>query len=252
MDAAERTGVHLAATPEQAVAHADWVISAVTASSSADAAASVAGKLPQACVYFDINSVSGGCKQASARLIEGTGAVYIDMAVMAPVHPLGHRTPVLVAGPLTGKLRDELTALDFKFRCVGDEAGRATTIKMVRSLFVKGQEAITVQCLMAAKAAGCLDEVRGSLEASFPELGWPDFASYRFERVARHGIRRAEEMRESAKTMDELGYGAGGQMARAVADIQQQVAQLEVDQSVLDQSLEDILAALPVPSKTPG
>lgn len=89
---------------------------------------------------------------------------------------------------------------------------------MVRSLFVKGLEAITVETLLAAKASGCFDEIVSSLSASYPGLGWPDFAAYQFERTTRHGKRRAAEMMESAATLD--AFGLRGHLAREIARVQ--------------------------------
>ena len=205
---------------------ADWVFSAVTAADSLDAGRSVAGKLAAGQVFIDINSVSAGRKRETAATVCAGGAAYVDMAVMAPVHPRGHRTPVLLAGPACRDLSARFSGLGFEFSIVGDEISAATSIKMLRSLFVKGMEAITVQTLLAAKAAGRFDEVYASLSASFPQLGWPDHPKYQLERVARHGVRRAAEMRESAATLDELGFAAGRDLAAATADFQAQVGRL--------------------------
>jgi hypothetical protein len=89
---------------------------------------------------------------------------------------------------------------------------------MVRSLFVKGLEAITVETLLAARASGCFDEIYASLSASFPGLDWGRFAAYQFERTTRHGRRRAAEMRESGATLDALGLN--GALAREIAAVQ--------------------------------
>lgn len=222
--AASARNVALAEGPVAAVDGTDIVISAVTAADSLDAARSVLGGLGAGQVFFDINSVSGDRKRETASLVQETGAAYIDMAVMAPVHPRGHRTPVLVAGDLTDGMREFLTRFDFDYQEVEGGVGTATSIKMVRSLFVKGLEAVTVQSLMAAEAAGCYDRVYGSLAASFAKLGWPEFPNYQFERVTRHGRRRAAEMRESAVEMRNLGFPAGGDLADAIAAVQDMVA----------------------------
>ena len=99
---------------------------------------------------------------------------------------------------------------------------------MVRSLFVKGLEAITVQALLAAHQAGCFDRVYASLSASYEKLGWPKFPLYQLERVTRHGVRRAAEMRESAATMKELGFDAGFALADAIAALQDEIGHLGV------------------------
>lgn len=224
--AADEFGIKVAASPAEAVQDAEWVISAVTAADSLDAARSVADTIGAGQTFIDINSVSAGRKREAAQLVSAGGAAYLDMAVMAPVHPRGHRTPVLIAGPSCEKSAVRLGALGFDFEVAGPEIGDATSIKMVRSLFVKGLEAITVQALLAAEAAGCLDAVYASLSKSFPQLGWPEFPLYQLERVTRHGIRRAAEMRESAQTMAELELPAGRDLAAAIAGLQQGIGEL--------------------------
>lgn len=219
-------------------AKCDWIFSAVTADQSLLAAKDVAPQMRKDQIFVDLNSVSPARKQQTAELIEATGARYIDMAVMAPVHPRGHKTPVLIAGKTAQDFASTLTALEFDARVIGPDAGQATAIKMVRSLFVKGLEAITVECLLAAEASGCGDEISASLAKSFAGLGWPEFGEYEFERTLRHGVRRAAEMREVAATYNELGLHAP--LAEAIADIQEKMGQIS---STPDNSMAEILAA---------
>lgn len=215
-------GVEIACSPAEAVFQADWVFSAVSADQSLEAAESVAPHLTGNQVLFDINSVSPGRKRDSSELL--SSGIYVDMAVMAPVHPKGHRTPVLLAGSLEDGLLRRLQELDFAFDVAGSEVGAATAVKMVRSLFVKGLEAITVETLLAASASGCLDTIQKSLAGSYPGLGFPDFAAYQFERVLKHGRRRAAEMRESAATLDDLGLH--GRLAETIAEVQEAMGSL--------------------------
>lgn len=197
---------------------ADWIFSAVTADQSLEAVKSVSGHLTADQVLVDINSVSPERKRESAAIVEASGAQYLDMAVMAPVHPRGHRTPVLVAGPAAEQLATLLSQLGFDHGHAGPEAGAATAIKMVRSLFVKGLEAITVETLLAAETSGCFETILASLSGSFPGLGWPEFPAYQFQRTLQHGARRAAEMRESAATLRALGLHSP--LAEAIADVQ--------------------------------
>ena len=201
------------------LAEADWVFSAVTADQSLLAVERLLPHLRQGQVLIDINSVSPDRKRDTAAAVEAAGGVYLDMAVMAPVHPKKHATPVLLAGKPAESLLPQLLDLGFSASVVGPEPGAATAIKMVRSLFVKGLEAITVEALLAARASGCFDEIYASLSASFPGLDWTHFAGYQFERTTRHGHRRAAEMRESGETLDALGLH--GALAREIAAVQE-------------------------------
>jgi 3-hydroxyisobutyrate dehydrogenase-like beta-hydroxyacid dehydrogenase len=233
--------VAVALPPETGLPQADWIFSAVTADQSLDAAKAAACYLRPGQVFFDINSVSPGRKRQSAEIVGAAGARYVDMAVMAPVYPKGHRTATLVAGKLDEPLRNRLADLQFTFEVVAEEPGAATAIKMVRSLFVKGLEAVTVEALLAASASGCLDQVLKSLSGSFPGLGWPEFARYQFERTLKHGKRRAAEMRESAATVEALRLH--GALAEAIAEVEEKMGSLP-PQSIQGDDLAAELAEL--------
>ncbi len=77
------SGVRCASSAADAVHGADIVISAVTAASSVEAAHSVKAHLNGRPFVLDINSVSPGRKQETAKLL-GDAARYVDVAVLAP------------------------------------------------------------------------------------------------------------------------------------------------------------------------
>lgn len=208
--AGERLGVRLAASAADAVANSDIVIAAVTAASSVAAAQSAAphlqdsSALKDAPYYLDINSVSPGRKIEVEALLGGK-ARYLDVAVIAPIHPALHKTPMLVAGPHAEAAAPLLRELNMVVSVTGAATGAAAAIKMIRSVMVKGIEAVTLECTLAAQRAGVLEPVLASLKNNYPGLDWGQVADYNIERMASHGERRAAEMEESALTLKELG-----------------------------------------------
>jgi len=62
-----------------------------------------------------------------------------------------------------------------------------------------------------------------TLYETFPGIDWNQQGAYFFSRVAQHGKRRAEEMRESANTVREAGFEPF--MAAAIAKKHDWVAQ---------------------------
>jgi len=202
--AGEKLGVRLAHSAAEAVAETDMVISAVTAASSLEAARSVEPYLNGNPFYLDINSVSPGRKQETAKLLDGK-ARYVDVAVIAAIHPARHRTPMLLAGPHAEAISPLLQELDMRISVVAPQTGAAAAIKMIRSVMIKGIEALTVECFLAAARAGVLDEVTVSLKNNYPGVDWAKMSEYNLERMASHGERRAAEMEESAATLRELG-----------------------------------------------
>jgi 3-hydroxyisobutyrate dehydrogenase-like beta-hydroxyacid dehydrogenase len=198
------SGVTCAKSAAEAVRDADIVISAVTAASSVEAAVSVKAHLAEKPFFLDINSVSPGRKQETAKFL-ATAARYIDVAVLAPIHPARHQTPMLLAGPDAGAVAPTLTALGMHATIGGAEVGAAAAIKMVRSVMIKGIEALTAECFLAAERAGIVEEVKDSMRNNYPTLDWDKVIAYNLERMASHGERRAAEMEEAAETLRELG-----------------------------------------------
>jgi 3-hydroxyisobutyrate dehydrogenase-like beta-hydroxyacid dehydrogenase len=196
----------------------------VTADQALAAAATCAAHLPPGTLWLDGNSCAPDTKRKAAALIEAAGGAYVDLAIMAPVHPRLHRTPGLIAGPHVERALALAAVLGMEWRAAGDEVGRASSIKMLRSVMIKGLEALTAECLLAARRAGVEGDVIASLQASDPGWNWRDRGAYNLERMMVHGARRAAEMQEVARTLRDLDLPDG--MAQATADWQSRLASL--------------------------
>lgn len=201
-----RQGVTACESAREALARARLVLSLVTADQALAAAEACAPHLAPGALWCDMNSVAPETKRQAARAIEAAGGRYVDVAVLASVNPGRLAVPLLLAGPAADEAVEGLRAAGFTaVRVVGDQVGKASAVKMIRSVMVKGIEALTDEMIAAARAAGVEQEVLGSLDASEKALPWADKAAYNLERMAVHGTRRAAEMEESAKTLVSLG-----------------------------------------------
>ncbi|MBC7739678.1 MAG: DUF1932 domain-containing protein [Candidatus Saccharibacteria bacterium] len=232
-------------TPEAALAGAEVALCLVTADQALAAAQACAPHLTPGLIWLDGNSCAPGTKRKAALVIEAAGGRYVDMAIMAPVHPHLNRTPALLSGPHAGAALAALAGLDMRLRLVGETVGDASTIKMLRSVMIKGFEALTAECLLAARRAGVEDAVVASLGASDPGWNIRQRAAYNLERMLVHGARRASEMREVALTLRDLGLP--DRMAAASALWQDDLAGLGVDPGPddLTERLDAVLDRLP-------
>lgn len=220
-----RLGVAGAATSRAAVDGATLILSLVTADQALAAARETSHGIAPNALYCDMNSVAPETKRAAAAAIEAAGGRYADAAVMAPVCPLRRAVPLLVSGPGAADAVRALADLGFaNARTVGTRVGEASAVKMIRSVMVKGIEALTAECVLAADRAGVLDEVIASLDASWPGADWRARADYNLERMMAHGLRRAEEMEEAVKTLDRLGTGSA--MSRGTVERQRAIGRL--------------------------
>lgn len=221
---AAAAGVTLAPDRAAALDRAEAVWCLVTADRAVEAARQCAPHLPAGCLWLDANSCSPGGKRVSAEVIEAAGGRYVDVAIMAPVHPRLHRTPMLIAGPHAAAAAGLLSDLGMSAEIAGDAVGDASAVKMIRSVMIKGIEALTAECVLAARRAGVDGRVLGSLVVSDPGTDWPRRAAYNLERMMVHGGRRAAEMREVAATLDELGMPSD--LATATAQWQDRIGEL--------------------------
>lgn len=205
-DAMKQAGVTQASDAANGLAEAQVVLSLVTADQALKAAQQYAGELASGALWLDMNSVAPETKRAAAAVIEGRGGHYVDVAILAPVNPAKMQVPLLLAGPHAEAAQAQLEQLGFtNLRNVGAEVGRASAIKMIRSVMVKGVEALTDEMMAGAHAAGVAEEVLASLDASEKAVSWTVKAPYNLERMTTHGERRAAEMEEAAATLHALG-----------------------------------------------
>ena len=204
-DAAHASGVDLKTAIGPALEGANVIFSLVTAFSAIDAARAAAKHLTAGQTYIDFNSVSPMTKQKVADAVAPSGADFVEAAIMAPVPGPGHRVPALVSGPKAAALAARLKACGMRLELAGERIGDASLSKMLRSIFIKGIEAILLEGLIAAHRAGLEERILDSVQQTVPGIDWREAASYYLERTATHGKRRAAEMHESAATVAELG-----------------------------------------------
>jgi 3-hydroxyisobutyrate dehydrogenase-like beta-hydroxyacid dehydrogenase len=252
-----RTFVSAASSMAEAVGGCAIVISAVTAGECRAAAAEAAASLTRGAFYLDLNSVSPQTRSEAARTIEVAGGRYVEAAVMSPIAPQRIASPVWLGGPHAREFLPLARSLGFAGTAVfSDRIGEASAAKMCRSVIVKGMEALLAESLLTARRYGVEDVVLASLQDLFPLEDWPRQARYMISRSLQHGRRRAEEMREAARTVAEAGLEPW--MSRGSVERQQWAAEHsealgeKALADMLDLILERVPAAAAGPSPAPA
>jgi 3-hydroxyisobutyrate dehydrogenase-like beta-hydroxyacid dehydrogenase len=195
---------------------AEIVFVCVTAGSALDAMRSLAGGLDHAPLVVDVNSVSPATKQSSGQIIERLGERYVEAAVMASVPPKRLRTPILLGGPHAGAFKDGTASFGMDTQVFSPEIGRASSVKMCRSVTIEGLEALTTECMLAARHCGVEQDVLRTMGDTLPHSDRPGLARYVISRALIHRRRRAEEMGEVAETVADAGIEP--LLSRAIAE----------------------------------
>jgi 3-hydroxyisobutyrate dehydrogenase-like beta-hydroxyacid dehydrogenase len=198
-------GVKLAASHADLATRADFIVSAVTASQAVPVAQACAPAVKAGTFFLDFNSASPGAKQRAAGLIDASHGRYVEGAVMTSIPPYRIKVPLLLGGAAAEELAPLLAQLGFNAKVASKQLGISSAVKMCRSIMIKGLEAMTIECFTTARAYGVEDAVLASFAETFPGIDWEKQGAYFFQRVIEHGRRRAEEVREVAETVREIG-----------------------------------------------
>jgi 3-hydroxyisobutyrate dehydrogenase-like beta-hydroxyacid dehydrogenase len=224
---AAESGTTLVETSADLARDSQIIFSTVTSNAALDAATQTAPFLTSDHTYADLNSVSPALKQHIASVIDGSRARFVEVAVMAPVAPYGHRVPMLLGGPAAHDFADMLAPFGMRLDVLATGAiGTAAAVKMCRSIIVKGLEALICECVLGASQFGADQQVFASLDESFPGLDFKKLADYMVGRVVVHGERRAREMEEVAETLRAIGVDPI--MAEATVRRQEWAARLDI------------------------
>jgi len=197
-------GVRLCSLPET-LAGSQYILSTVTTQVAQKVAQECAVHLRPGQFYLDLNSSSPAAKVAVARIIEPTGADFVEGAILGAVGATGAKTHILVGGPKGGEIAETFSGLGLHFSFYSLEIGRASVFKMLRSVFSKGLEALVIELLVAGKRAGIDKDL------------WQDIMDLMtkntFDRIAANWVqthavaheRRFHEMEQVVGTMREIG-----------------------------------------------
>lgn len=238
-------GVEMMPNAVDAVRGADLVISSVTAGGALAALSAALPGLGHAPFVLDVNSVSPGTKQATAAVVDAAGGRYVEAAVMTSVPPKGLASPMWLGGPHAAALVEAAEGLGMNLKVFSDQIGAASSVKMCRSIMIKGLEALTTECMLTARHYGVEEHVLASLGDTLPHPDWRGLARYVMGRALVHGKRRSEEVAEVAVTVAEAGVPP--LMSLAIADRQALAAEqgrMLSKEMLTDGSLDDLLDTL--------
>ena len=183
---------------------AEVVFSIITCDQSEKAAASAKPFLKPGTLYLDYNSITRTIAERNAALLEEGGVDYVDVAVMGSFHHYGYRPPLLIAGAQAEKAAAWLRPLGFDIEILPGAAGRASAVKILRSILMKGLEALAVEFMVAARHQGLLEETL-ACTGDVDRRGFRDFISMLVQSHLVHGRRRHEEVELVNQMLRESG-----------------------------------------------
>jgi len=201
---ARRLDVAISDRYTEALSAADLVICAVQGEQALEAAAAAAPLLKKGAHFLDLCTVTGRMADEDREPIERAGGHYIDVAVMGGFFKYGIKAPMLVAGADAEAAVAWMNANGFDAKLLGARPGSASAVKMVRSVLMKGLEALGIEALVTAERQGIREEVLACL-ADVDLVDFRDHVASLVQTHVVHARRRWEEMGLVARTLEETG-----------------------------------------------
>ncbi|MBV9078580.1 MAG: NAD(P)-dependent oxidoreductase [Methylobacteriaceae bacterium] len=210
---ARAAGVTLVRSNEELAQSSDLIFSVTPGSASVESATSFAPFLTGRHTFLDFASATPKIKKTVAAKLSGTGALLGDGSIEGtPLH--GYAMRMLSSGPAGERVRDLLVPWGMQIEFTGPVLGTASGIKIIRSVLIKGIEALTDEMLLAARQYGIDDIVLASASKTLARP-WMDTVQSLTPSGVIHAKRRAEELEMSADAVADVGVEPI--MARAVA-----------------------------------
>lgn len=200
---ADEAGVELKQSLKEMLAQADVIISALPAKFSLGSAKEVLAFPLRAGLFVDVSTAKPDVKKEMEGLFKEKGVKFTDGAMLGPLPTYGHTVPILASGNGAADWAKMMTPFGMKIELAEGPAGAASSIKLVRSVFMKGLEALLVETFLFAKKSGAEDIVMESLAETL-KVPFQNTAQRMIAADLVHAERRAFEVEESMELMKDL------------------------------------------------
>jgi 3-hydroxyisobutyrate dehydrogenase-like beta-hydroxyacid dehydrogenase len=252
-------GVHPCASIAEAVAGRDIIIAAVPAAAAGGVASDAAPHLASGALYVDPAPLAPPTKLQLADLIGASGARYADVGVLGTVAVDGHSVPMLAAGPGAAGWAEAATPFGFQISVLEGAPGDASLVKLLRSVYMKGRDALILEMIVAARRHGVEDAVLASIGGPAEQVPFPDLAARVLRSLAVYAERRSAELEAAAELLE--GAGVRPLVTLAGAERLRWLAELGIRESFGGERPKDVdsvlvtidaLDAAGVPGDRPG
>lgn len=197
-------GVTPAGDTGEAVRGADLVLSLVGGRAAEAVLEEALPAMEPAGIFADMNTAHPADKRRLADRAEQLGIAFVDVAILAPVPRAGIGTPLLLSGAGADALLSVLTGWGIPAASVGNEAGVAAGLKLLRSVFMKGLATTILESVTAARAVGAGDWIIDQIASELGPSGHALVARI-LEGTPVHAVRREAEMCDARSFLETLG-----------------------------------------------
>lgn len=208
-------GIDVVENMEALLSDADIILVATAPAVAFATAESAKPYLKEGQVYVELNSAVPAVKRQIEKSLAEVGVSVVDGTTMSSVDMMKYKALINFAGPKAKEVVAVLQGYKMNAHYFGEVVGEACAFKVVRSIFMKGYEAVLMECAEAAYHYGVMDNVLESIAQFFdPKPAAEQFTMF-INTDAVFAKRRGEEVGAVAQMLADDGIN--NTMAAAAA-----------------------------------
>lgn len=190
------------------LARCDWVLSCVTGAHASGVVDQCLQHGRPGTTICDMTTASPDTKRSAAGRAQNGSMRYVDVAIMGAISLSLERTPLLAAGAGSTEFAQLMARADGRVKTIeGGVAGDAIALKILRSVFTKGMEALSVELLMAAEKQGVREKLYAQLR-DIDETPLRTFIDMLVRTHVIHARRRSHEVHDAASELSKHGIAS--------------------------------------------
>ena len=207
------SGVKLKATISEVTEKAKIIIAAVPSSATYSLFEQARPYLKRCQIYVDVSSSAPEIKAKIAQALQETDVLFVDAAMLGSLPKDAHRVPIVASGDGAEAFCAAMTPYGMHIHVIGERPGDASSVKLVRSIFMKGLAALMIEMLQAASAYQVSDEVIRSISTSMDNIPFTAHLDRLVVSTAIHAARRAKELEGSIEMLKHKSLDASMSIA---------------------------------------
>ena len=197
------SGVVLKTSVADVATAAEIILAAVPSSETYRLFEQVRPYLKTGHLYVDLSSSTPETEVKIGEKLRGTGVLFVDAAMLGSLPKDAHRVPIVASGEGAELFYKTMSPYGMCIQVIGERPGDASSVKLVRSIFMKGLAALMVEMLQAAEAYHVSNEVIRSISHSLDNIPFTEHLDRMVVGTVIHAARRAKELQGS---IDMLTY----------------------------------------------
>ncbi|WP_052400636.1 NAD(P)-binding domain-containing protein [Oceanobacillus jeddahense] len=204
---AQESGVTIVKKIES-IFESDIIFSALPADVALTSLKNIKEDIKKNQLYIDVSAADPNDKRSMQVIVNNKHALFVDGAMTGRLVVDKHKVPILASGTGVDQFIEKMSRYNMNIKKVSDNAGDATSIKLIRSIFMKGYAVLCIEMLEAAKKLEVDNLVIEGISHTMNDRNFENSMNKLVTGTSIHSRRRSVELEGTLDLLKELGVNS--------------------------------------------